>query len=123
MHKNTANLANSSDHDILITLVAQVSSNHATLLDKVANLQSDMVEIKSGSSATLTEHEMRIRAIENLQAELNLAALADTVHRDHSFLNDFRARWKQTMALMVALGALLSFLTVNIPVWIKLFAH
>lgn len=123
MRKNNDPLASATDHDILITLVAQVSSNHAALLEKVANLQSDMMDIKSGSNATLTEHEVRLRALEQASAELNLPAIVDTVQRDHSFLNDFRARWKQTIALTAALGAFLTFLAANIPFWFKLVMH
>lgn len=83
-----------SDHDILITLVATVDNNHKSMVEKMTDLKTDVVEIKDGSNREIAELKGRVVALEKITADVNLVKLAQLAKEDHDWLHDFRINWK-----------------------------
>lgn len=110
-----------SDHDILITLVESVKNNHATILDKIADVKDDVNEIKQGVNLRIADHELRIKALEKLRDELQPHILAETIDKNNQWINDFKLTWKVTLGIASSVAAVVGFVIATIIEVLRLF--
>ncbi|HEX2910380.1 MAG TPA: hypothetical protein VH186_06195 [Chloroflexia bacterium] len=96
-----------SDHDILITLVEKVSSNHATLLDKFDRLSKDMNDLRNSTKSDNTAMTHRIDKLEDSLGKYNFQEWYSTCKADHEWNTDFRKTWKLVVVAISACSMVL----------------
>ncbi len=110
-----------TDHDILITLVESVKNNHATILDKIADIKEDVAEIKAGINLRIADHEIRIKALEKMRDELRPHTMAEIIEKNNQWINDFRLTWKITLGIASAVAAIVGFVIATVIEVLRLF--
>lgn len=97
------------DHDILITLVETVKNNHVAMLDKIAQLKQDVSEIKDNVNLQITNHELRIKALEEVHNKVNPEVELKKLNDVYQWSHDFRITWKFILGVAIAVSSIISF--------------
>lgn len=111
------------DHDILITLVETVKNNHMALLDKISGVKADVGEIKDNVNVQIANHEMRIKAIEEVHNKINAEAELKKLNEVYQWMHDFRITWKFILGVSIAVSSIVSFFLGTILDVFKLFGR
>lgn len=102
---------------MLITLVETVRNNHITMLDKVEQVQKDVIDVKTGSNYTLSEHEQRIRSLEKTRDEVNPAEVARKAQEAFDFAKVTKDEQKQSQVRQTFfLGVIV--VIINVVLWV-----
>lgn len=99
-----------TDHDILITLVETVKNNHVAMLDKISQLKQDIGEIKDNVNLQITNHELRIKALEGAHNKINPEVELKKLNEVYQWMHDFRITWKFILGVTIAVSSIISFL-------------
>lgn len=110
-----------TDHDILITLVETVKNNHVAMLDKISQLKQDISEIKDNVNLQITNHELRIKAIEEVHNKVNTEAELKKLNEVYNWSHDFRITWKFILGVAIGVSSIISFFLGTILDVFKLF--
>lgn len=101
-----------TDHDLLIRLDA-----------KVDGLVLTVNEMKDGTAKQLAEHEVRIKAIELINDQLNLRQMNSDVDSNKQWIHDFSFRWKVILAFCFTMGGAFMWMINNIKNIINFFGR
>lgn len=112
---------NSSDHDILITLVETVKNNHKTTLEKMDGIKVQVTDIKDGIHVQLSEHEQRIKDVEKLCNEISNINVLDQVRDNTSWINQYKTTYKTIIGLSIFLSSAVSFILGIVASLLQLF--
>lgn len=111
------------DHDILITLVETVKNNHTALLDKISGVKSDVGEIKDNVNIQIANHEIRIKAIEDVHNKINAEVELKRLDDVYQWMHDFRITWKFILGASITISSIISFFLGTILDVFKLFGR
>lgn len=111
------------DHDILITLVETVKNNHMALLDKISGVKADVAEIKDNVNVQIANHEVRIKAIEDVHNKISPDVELKKLNEVYQWMHDFRITWKFILGVSIAVSSIVSFFLGTILDVFKLFGR
>ncbi len=101
-----------TDHDLLIRVDTKVDS-----------LVIAFRELKEGSTATLAEHGVRIRKLEDASQKYDAETLIPRFLKVEKDVNDFQANFKATIKVsryvFLVMGGLISFILTQLPTILK----
>ncbi len=112
---------NNQDHDILINLVNTVKSNHDHLLEKMAEVGGDVAEIKDGTAAQISNHESRIRIMEDIIKVYEPKPLVQMLMSHERWISEFKLTWRNASVVLVAFGGIVGFLFARIQDIVNIF--
>ena len=92
-----------SDHDLIVRLDT-----------KMDQLSVDVKDLKDGTSATLSQHESRIAAIERVHDEVNPLQALKQIREVAEEQHDFKIVWKFIIALAIGLSSAITLILSSI---------
>jgi len=99
-----------SDHDILITLVETVNNNHKNISDKILDVKADIGSIRDGISAQISNHEIRIKMLEELTVKIRLEDQVKRLDEVYDWMKGFRLTWKFVIGTSITVSSIIGFI-------------
>ena len=122
MRRSAAVTESDTDHDLLITLVETVKNNHQMVLGKFDDVKTDIMDIRTGSTYTLNDHEKRLRSLEKTSDEVNPVEFANMAREGFNFAKTAKEEQRKTVqrysvAVAVAVALINMVISIVLGLW------
>lgn len=111
---------NSSDHDILITLVEKTMNNHTTQMDNISRLGTEISSLRHATNSSLQSMELRLATLERVVDARVMQNIKDKIEANTQWINEFRVTWKTIVGVSAAISAIITFIITILSSYLKM---
>lgn len=112
-----------SDHDLIVSMVATNKLSQSTVLERIADVKTDIAELKGNFTSQIGIFDSRIRTLESLAISSNPAENLKKLEAHDEFINDYKSTHKDRNAMLGFLFSLLSLIMATIAAFTRITFH
>lgn len=113
----------STDHDILITLVETVKNNNLTVLEKIDDVKQKVQEVNDGISMKVNDHDTRLKNIEKIVQLSTPEESMKKLNELWQWKTKFQFTWKFIITTAAGVGGLVGFIISSLAGLVSILPH
>lgn len=113
----------STDHDILITLVETVKNNNLTVLEKIDDVKQKVQEVNDGISMKVNDHDTRLKNIEKIVQLSTPEESMKKLNELWQWKTNFQFTWKFIITIAAGVGGLVGSIISSLAGLVSILPH